>query len=163
MAMFYVFCFHLKKKIISLFNIFCKCYLQDDVAGRVFLFQIFVFTLDYFTHFSFKKNASATCRTMQPAVFFLFRYLFSLQIISHIFLLKKCKWYLQDDVAGGVANLRVLTAPPLEIHLTRVWIFNSFLFFCQEGYKTIKLAQIWILNSSFFRQQGYKTIKQAHV
>ena len=66
-------------------------------------------------------------------------------------------------MAGGVADLRVLTTPPLEIHLTRVWIFNSFLFFCQEGYKTIKLAQIWILNSSFFRQQGYKTIKQAHV
>ena len=60
---------------------------------------------------------------------------------------KKCKCYLQHDVAGGVANLRVLTAPPLEIHLTQVCILNSFFLFCffrQQGYKTIKLAHVWM-------------------
>ena len=61
-----VFFIILRKRICSLFNMFCK-YLQDDVDGCVFLDFCFHFEL-FYTFFLIKKNESATCKTMWPAV-----------------------------------------------------------------------------------------------
>ena len=103
------------------------------MEGSVFLFS---FEEKKFFHFLLFFAS-----TVWPAVFFFSRFSFSLWIISHILFKNASATHLQDDVAGGVANLRVLTAPPLQIHLRRVSILNTCLFFF---YKTIKLAHIWM-------------------